>query len=42
MIQKAARLRVGSSKMAVISACREAIKKNQLHILAQIIETGKQ
>mmetsp|Transcript_48141 Transcript_48141/g.151053 ORF Transcript_48141/g.151053 Transcript_48141/m.151053 type:complete len:712 (-) Transcript_48141:38-2173(-) len=42
MIQKAARLRVGSSKMAVISACREAIKKNQLHILSQIIESGKQ
>jgi len=42
MIQKAARLRVGASKMAVISACREAIKKNQLHILVQIIETGKE
>mmetsp|Transcript_110890 Transcript_110890/g.192250 ORF Transcript_110890/g.192250 Transcript_110890/m.192250 type:complete len:718 (+) Transcript_110890:133-2286(+) len=40
MIQKAAKLRVGSAKTRVVSACRQAIKKNNIHELFQIIRTG--
>merc|ERR1712072_1311241 len=40
MIQKAARLRVGSAKTRVVSACRNAIKSNNIHSLFKIIKTG--
>mmetsp|Transcript_47702 Transcript_47702/g.137357 ORF Transcript_47702/g.137357 Transcript_47702/m.137357 type:complete len:721 (+) Transcript_47702:172-2334(+) len=40
MIQKAAKLRVGSAKTRVVTACRNAIKKNNIHELFQIIRTG--
>eukprot|EP00747_Dinoflagellata_sp_TGD_P112031 gnl/TRDRNA2_/TRDRNA2_171360_c0_seq1.p1 gnl/TRDRNA2_/TRDRNA2_171360_c0~~gnl/TRDRNA2_/TRDRNA2_171360_c0_seq1.p1 ORF type:complete len:725 (-),score=150.21 gnl/TRDRNA2_/TRDRNA2_171360_c0_seq1:93-2267(-) len=40
MIQKAAKLRVGTSKTRVVAACRQAIKKNNIHELFQIIKTG--
>jgi len=40
MIQKAARLRVGSAKTRVVSACRAAIKANNIHSLFKIIKTG--
>ena len=40
MIQKAARLRVGSAKGRVVSACRAAIKNNNIHALFKIIQTG--
>lgn len=41
MIQKAARLRVGADKTAVIAACRDAIKNNNTSTLFAIIKTGK-
>ena len=41
MIQKAARLRVGSSKTAVINACRDAVKSNQIALVLKIIQSGK-
>mmetsp|Transcript_16107 Transcript_16107/g.40587 ORF Transcript_16107/g.40587 Transcript_16107/m.40587 type:complete len:715 (+) Transcript_16107:67-2211(+) len=41
MIQKAARLRVGPEKTAVIAACREAIKNNNTEVLFTVIATGK-
>lgn len=41
MIQKAAKLRVGSAKTRVVGACRQAIKKNNIHELFQIIRTGQ-
>eukprot|EP00929_Paragymnodinium_shiwhaense_P107339 TRINITY_DN7343_c0_g1_i1.p1 TRINITY_DN7343_c0_g1~~TRINITY_DN7343_c0_g1_i1.p1 ORF type:complete len:723 (+),score=176.59 TRINITY_DN7343_c0_g1_i1:319-2487(+) len=41
MIQKAAKLRVGTPKTRVVSACRQAIKKNNIHELFQIIRTGQ-
>merc|ERR1740121_2283056 len=41
MIQKAAKLRVGNAKTRVVSACRQAIKKNNIHELFQIIKTGQ-
>lgn len=41
MIQKAARLRVGTPKTRVVAACRQAIKKNNIHELFQIIRTGQ-
>lgn len=41
MIQKAARLRVGPPKTAVIAACREAVKTNKTALLLQIIQNGK-
>jgi len=41
MIQKAARLRVGSFKMKVVNAAREAIKTNNIKSLLRIIETGE-
>merc|ERR1711963_1390331 len=37
MIQKAAKLRVGSPKNRVIQSCKLAIKKNNIHELFQII-----
>mmetsp|Transcript_123132 Transcript_123132/g.344667 ORF Transcript_123132/g.344667 Transcript_123132/m.344667 type:complete len:722 (-) Transcript_123132:352-2517(-) len=40
MIQKAAKLRVGNAKTRVVTACRNAIKKNNIHELFQIIRTG--
>ena len=40
MIQKAARLRVGQAKVQVVSACRTAIKNNNIHSLFKIIKTG--
>ncbi|KAK7079057.1 Bardet-Biedl syndrome 2 protein [Halocaridina rubra] len=39
-IQKAGRLRVGKSKTAVISACRQAIKSNNIGALTKIIRSG--
>jgi len=40
MIQKAARLRVGNAKTRVVTACRNAIKSNNIHSLFQIISRG--
>lgn len=40
MIQKAAKLRVGTPKTRVVSSCRQAIKKNNIHELFQIMKTG--
>jgi len=40
MIQKAARLRVGQAKVQVVSACRTAIKNNNIQSLFKIIKTG--
>ncbi|CAN0162441.1 unnamed protein product [Lampetra planeri] len=39
-IQKAGRLRAGKPKMLVISACREAIKTNNVNALFKIIRAG--
>mmetsp|Transcript_1183 Transcript_1183/g.3589 ORF Transcript_1183/g.3589 Transcript_1183/m.3589 type:complete len:718 (+) Transcript_1183:115-2268(+) len=41
MIQKAAKLRIGNPKTRVVAACRQAIKKNNIHELFQIIRTGQ-
>jgi len=41
MIQKAAKLRVGNAKGRVVSACRKAIKENNIHSLFQIILAGQ-
>lgn len=41
MIQKAAKLRVGTPKTRVVAACRQAIKKNNIHELFHIIRTGQ-
>lgn len=41
MIQKAAKLRAGTAKSRVVNACRQAIKKNNIHALFQIIKTGQ-
>eukprot|EP01138_Halocafeteria_seosinensis_P000066 gb/GECG01000067.1/.p1 GENE.gb/GECG01000067.1/~~gb/GECG01000067.1/.p1 ORF type:complete len:768 (+),score=99.94 gb/GECG01000067.1/:1-2304(+) len=41
MIQKAAALRVGSTKSQVITDCREAIKKRKYNSLFQIIRYGR-
>ncbi|XP_062616260.1 Bardet-Biedl syndrome 2 protein homolog [Saccostrea cucullata] len=40
MIQKAGRLRVGKYKTQVVSACRAAIKSNNVSALFKIIKTG--
>jgi len=40
MIQKAARLRVGTPKTRVVAACRNAIKSNNIHSLFTIMKTG--
>lgn len=42
MIQKAARLRMGTPKARVVSACRAAIKANNIHALFKIIKTGNE
>lgn len=40
MIQKAARLRVGHAKSHIVTACRAAIKSNNIHSLFRIIASG--
>ena len=40
MIQKAARLRVGSAKARIVASCRAAIKANNFHALFKIMKTG--
>ena len=40
MIQKAANLRVGKEKNAVITECREAVKANKMALLINIIKFG--
>lgn len=40
-IQKAARLRNGSAKTRIITACRAAVKKNNLALLFQVIKQGQ-
>jgi hypothetical protein len=40
MIQKAARLRMGSHKMRLVSDARAAIKSNSIQKLFRIIERG--
>mmetsp|Transcript_9454 Transcript_9454/g.21644 ORF Transcript_9454/g.21644 Transcript_9454/m.21644 type:complete len:710 (+) Transcript_9454:98-2227(+) len=40
MIQRAARLRMGSVKSAVVSACRDAMKNNNMQRVLSIIQTG--
>lgn len=40
MIQKAAKLRMGSAKTRIISACRQAIKQNNIHDLFKILNFG--
>ncbi|DBA02908.1 TPA: hypothetical protein N0F65_005935 [Lagenidium giganteum] len=42
MIQLAARLRFGNAKNVVITACRKAIKNNNIHALFYIVKTGKE
>ena len=42
MIEKAARLRVGSAKARIVSACRAAIKANNIHSLFKIIKSGSE
>jgi len=41
MIQKAARLRVGTAKARIVSACRAAIKANNIQSLFKIIKSGQ-
>lgn len=41
MIQKAAKLREGNAKTRVVASCRQAIKKNNIHELFQIIRSGQ-
>merc|ERR550525_2277803 len=41
MIQKAAKLREGQAKTRVVASCRQAIKKNNILELFQIIQHGK-
>ena len=40
MIQRAAKLRVGQAKGAVVAACRAALKANNLQALLGILRTG--
>lgn len=40
MIQKAARLRIGTAKTKVITECRNSIKSNNIHSLFKIIRLG--
>jgi Bardet-Biedl syndrome 2 protein len=42
IIQLAARLRFGNAKSTVVSACRKAIKNNNIHALFYIVKTGKE
>eukprot|EP00455_Lapot_gusevi_P042984 TRINITY_DN5176_c0_g1_i13.p1 TRINITY_DN5176_c0_g1~~TRINITY_DN5176_c0_g1_i13.p1 ORF type:complete len:113 (+),score=35.50 TRINITY_DN5176_c0_g1_i13:85-423(+) len=41
MIQKAARLRVGRFKAEVVSACRAAIKTNNIQAVFKVIRAGR-
>jgi Bardet-Biedl syndrome 2 protein len=41
MIQRAAKLRVGSAKTRVVASCRAAIKSNNIQSLFKIIESGE-
>ena len=41
VIQKAANLRHGKPKSACVSACRKAIKRNDLRALPHVIAQGK-
>ena len=41
MIQKAAKLRVGQAKARIVSACRAAIKANNIHSLFKLFKTGQ-
>ena len=41
MIQKAARLRVGTAKARIVSSCREAIKGNNFQTLFKIMKSGQ-
>lgn len=41
MVQRAARLRVGTPKARIIAACRSAIKANNIQGLFKIIKAGK-
>jgi Bardet-Biedl syndrome 2 protein len=41
MIQRAAKLRVGSAKARVVATCRAAIKANNIQALFKIIESGE-
>lgn len=40
MIQRAAKLRVGTAKTRIITTCREAIRSNNIHQLMNIIRYG--
>ena len=40
-IQKSAKLRRGKAKAAVVQACRNAIRKNAMHSLMDIVKAGK-
>jgi Bardet-Biedl syndrome 2 protein len=40
LIQKAAKLRVGKYKTALVNACRAAVKRNQLALLQKIVKVG--
>lgn len=40
MIQRAAKLRVGPTKALVVTACREAVKANNIQALLKIIKDG--
>lgn len=42
MIQKSARLRVGSAKARIVASCRSAIKANHIQSLFKIMKTGKE
>jgi Bardet-Biedl syndrome 2 protein len=40
MIQRAAKLRCGGAKTRIVSACRAAIKANNVHALFNLIQFG--
>lgn len=40
MVQKASKLRIGTAKTRVVASCRQAIKRNNIHELFQIMKTG--
>lgn len=42
MISKASDLRVGASKQHLTTACRNAIKKNNLYQLVNLIQSGRE
>ena len=41
MIQKAARLRMGTAKTQFVTSCRQMLKTNNIHSLLQIMQTGR-